>query len=291
MTAKSLFIVGLALMVGAGVSARTRKKVRGQSKPEVALIQPVPADSFSYAMGIAQSPSLKQYLVTREGIDTAYLNDVACGLIARFNEEAVKGKLAYAAGLKIGRMNTESVLPSINKMATGKSDSAYVDREQFEKGLSEGLLGQRTRMTDSEAKALIDRQLAYVRQRDSIDNADFLAANRSVPGVVSTPSGLQYHILKKGDGAIATDTSEVDVNYEGRLIDGTVFDSSYSRGKPATFRCNQVIKGWTEALTMMPEGSTWELYIPYDLAYGEQGNQAIPPFATLIFKVELLKVK
>ena len=94
-----------------------------------------------------------------------------------------------------------------------------------------------------------------------------------------------------GTGAVATDTSEVEVHYEGTLIDGTVFDSSYKRGKPATFRADQVIKGWTEALKMMPEGSVWDLYIPYNLAYGERGTRGIPPFATLIFKVELLKVK
>lgn len=290
MTTKSLLILGLALVV-VGASARSRKKPREKEKPAVNLLQPVPADSFSYAMGIAQSGSLKQYLITREGVDTAYLNDAVCGLIARFNEKAVKGKVAYAAGLKIGQMNTETVIPAINKMATGSSDSAYVNREQFEKGLSEGILGQRTALTDSEAVAIIERQTAYVRQRDSIRNADFLAENRHVPGVVTMPSGLQYHILQKGDGVIPTDTSEVEVNYEGRLIDGTIFDSTYQRGRTATFRCNQVIKGWVEALQMMPEGSTWELFIPYDLAYGEEGNQGIPPFATLIFKVELLKVK
>ena len=112
-----------------------------------------------------------------------------------------------------------------------------------------------------------------------------------MPGVITSKSGLQYKILKEGTGATPSDTSQVEVNYEGRLIDGTVFDSSYKRGQSATFGCNQVIKGWTEALTMMKEGDVWELYIPYSLAYGERGNQSIPPYATLIFKVELIKVK
>ena len=107
----------------------------------------------------------------------------------------------------------------------------------------------------------------------------------------TTKSGLQYRILTAGKGAVATDTSEVEVHYEGKLINGHVFDSSYKRGQTTSFRCNQVIRGWTEALKMMPEGSIWELYIPYDLAYGERGNQGIPPFSTLIFKVELIKVK
>ena len=107
----------------------------------------------------------------------------------------------------------------------------------------------------------------------------------------TTPSGLQYRVIKQGTGAMATDTTEVEVHYEGKLIDGTVFDSSYRRGKPATFHPDQVIKGWTEALKMMPEGSVYELYIPYNLGYGERGTQSIPPYSTLIFKVELLKVK
>ena len=120
----------------------------------------------------------------------------------------------------------------------------------------------------------------------------FLAENKTKEGVVTTPSGLQYKVITKGTGAIPADTSKVKVNYKGTLIDGTEFDSSYKRKEPATFRANQVIKGWTEALTMMPVGSKWELYIPQDLAYGarETGGQ-IKPFSTLIFEVELVGIE
>ena len=120
----------------------------------------------------------------------------------------------------------------------------------------------------------------------------FLAENKAKEGVVTTPSGLQYKIITKGNGAVPADSSKVKVNYKGTLIEGTEFDSSYKRNEPATFRANQVIKGWTEALTMMPVGSKWELYIPYDLAYGsrETGSQ-IKPFSTLIFEVELLGIE
>ncbi len=290
MTTKTLFIVGLALCISLGTTARSKKKKGPQGKSKVTLLQPVPADSFSYAMGVAQSEGLRQYLVQREGVDTAYMNDVVCGMIARFNDKAVKGKLAYAAGLKIGQMNTANVIPSLNKMATGKEDTTYINRDIFEKGLSEGLLKQGTTMTQADAMKIIEQQTAYIRQRDSKSNADNLAENKKQADVVTLPSGLQYRILKKGTGALPTDTSKVEVNYEGKLIDGTVFDSSYKRGQSATFACNQVIKGWTEALNLMPEGSTWELFIPYNLAYGERGNQNIPPFATLIFKVELIKI-
>ena len=120
---------------------------------------------------------------------------------------------------------------------------------------------------------------------------EFLTINSIKEGVKTTSSGLQYKVLQEGHGEIATKDDEVEVKYEGRLIDGTIFDSSYERNPQTTkFRPTQVIKGWTEALTMMPEGSIWELYIPQDLAYGERQAGKIPPYSTLIFKVELIKV-
>ena len=119
----------------------------------------------------------------------------------------------------------------------------------------------------------------------------FLAANAKQKDVVTLPDGLQYKVLTKGAGAKPKSTDSVTVNYEGSLIDGTVFDSSYKRGQPATFGVNQVIKGWTEALQLMPQGSTWMLYIPADLAYGARGaGQSIGPNETLIFKVELIDI-
>ena len=119
----------------------------------------------------------------------------------------------------------------------------------------------------------------------------FLAENAKKEGVKTTSSGLQYKIIKEGNGAVPTDSSKVKVNYKGTLIDGTQFDSSYDRKEPTTFRANQVIKGWTEALTMMPVGSKWELYIPQDLAYGAREAGQIKPFSTLIFEVELVGIE
>ena len=121
---------------------------------------------------------------------------------------------------------------------------------------------------------------------------EFLAANAKKDSVVTTESGLQYKVIAEGKGEKPQSTDRVKVNYEGRLVDGTVFDSSKKHGdKPIEFRADQVIKGWTEALTLMPVGSKWELYIPYDLAYGEAGaHGSIPPYSALIFKVEVIKV-
>ena len=109
--------------------------------------------------------------------------------------------------------------------------------------------------------------------------------------MITLPSGLQYKVLTQGTGAVPTTSDKVQVHYEGRLIDGTVFDSSYERGNPATFGCNQVIKGWQEALTMMPVGSKWQLFIPQELAYGDREAGKIPPFSMLTFTVELLSIE
>lgn len=118
----------------------------------------------------------------------------------------------------------------------------------------------------------------------------WMAANAKKAGVKTLPSGVQYKVIKEGNGAMPKDTSLVTVNYEGRLIDGTVFDSSYKRGQAVDLRANQVIKGWTEALVHMPAGSVWEVYIPQELAYGEREQGQIKPYSPLVFKIELIKV-
>jgi FKBP-type peptidyl-prolyl cis-trans isomerase FklB len=118
----------------------------------------------------------------------------------------------------------------------------------------------------------------------------FLAANAKKEGVKTLPSGVQYKVIKEGNGAIPADTSLVKVHYEGRLLNDSIFDSSYKRGEPISLRCNQTIKGWTDAMVHMPAGSVWEVYIPQDLAYGEREQGIIKPFSMLIFKIELLEV-
>jgi FKBP-type peptidyl-prolyl cis-trans isomerase len=122
------------------------------------------------------------------------------------------------------------------------------------------------------------------------DGEDFLAANKAKEGVVTTPSGLQYKILQAGTGPKPAATDSVVCNYKGTFVDGKEFDSSYKRGEPATFPVTGVIKGWTEALQMMPVGSKWQLVIPADLAYGEQGRRGMPPNSTLVLEVELVKI-
>jgi FKBP-type peptidyl-prolyl cis-trans isomerase FklB len=122
------------------------------------------------------------------------------------------------------------------------------------------------------------------------EGEDFLAKNAKAEGVKVLPSGVQYKVIKEGSGAIPADTSLVKVHYEGKTLDGNVFDSSYKRGEPITLRCNQTIKGWTDAMVHMPAGSVWEVYIPQELAYGEREQGQIKPFSVLTFKIELLEV-
>jgi len=163
------------------------------------------------------------------------------------------------------------------------------------RGLKDGISGGKTLLTDQEAQAVVDEVRNNLIKKDQAasrkEGDDFLAANKGKEGVVSLPSGLQYKILKAGTGPKPTASDSVRCDYRGTLINGTEFDSSYKRGRPATFAVTGVIKGWTEALQLMPVGSKWQLFVPSDLAYGERGNQGIAPNSTLIFEVELLSIE
>ena len=220
-------------------------------------------DSLSYSIGMAQTQGLKGYLTGRLDVDTAYMADFIKGLNEGANKTSKKD-IAYMAGFIAGTLEKGG-------MMTMEEAQTYT----------------RTAMETIKAKALAEKYADY-----KAENEKFLADNKTKEGVKTTPSGLQYKVITEGKGEIPADTCKVKVNYKGTLIDGTEFDSSYKRKEPATFRANQVIKGWTEALTMMPVGSKWELYIPQELAYGarESGGQ-IKPFSTLIFEVELVGIE
>jgi FKBP-type peptidyl-prolyl cis-trans isomerase len=200
-----------------------------------------------------------------------------------------KDKLSYSIGADVGK-----------KL---KSQSIEVDPAIVERGLRDTLAGNKTALTDDEMrtalmdlqKQLREKQMAAVKElgeKNKKEGDSFLAANKAKEGVVALPSGLQYKILKAGEGPKPTASDTVVCNYRGTLIDGTEFDSSYKRGEPATFPVGGVIKGWTEALQLMPAGSKWQLFIPSELAYGERGAGGnIAPNSTLIFEVELLSIQ
>ena len=200
-------------------------------------------------------------------------------------------KLSYALGIGIGTQ--------LSGMGAGN-----LNIDDFAQAIKDVIAGNDLKVSNQEAQTLVNDFFAQqeAKQKEAAAEAgkvakavgeDFLAENAKKDGVKLIPgSQVQYKVLKEGNGPVPKATDKVKVNYEGKLIDGTEFDSSYKRNKPATFECNRVIKGWTEALTHMPVGSTWEIYIPQELAYGaqEQGGK-IKPFSALIFKVELLSIE
>lgn len=289
---KKTLLLLLTLCLCMGVDAqKTKKKVKPQkAKTYVNTVTPVPADSASYAMGVLQAPSLMQYLQQREGVDSAYIGEALSALSANLTEEQTNRIIAFATGLKIAKMN-ESMKSDLNRQLTGKADTTFLNLNLMNQALTDAGTGKTGMLTAEQAMALMERQEKFVAEGMRLEGEKWLDENAQKEGVVTTASGLQYKVLTQGEGKKATADNMVEVHYEGRLLDGTIFDSSYQRGQTASFKPTQVIKGWTEALQMMPEGSTWELYIPYNLAYGERGNRNIPPYSTLIFKVQVIAVK
>ena len=200
-----------------------------------------------------------------------------------------KEKVSYALGMNMG--------------TNLRRQGIDVDANILSQGLKDGLAAGKTLMTDDEVESVLtqwsndmqakqaerQRQLAETNLKEG---EAFLAANKTKPGVVALPSGLQYKILTEGTGPKPTATDQVVCNYRGTLLNGTEFDSSYKRGQPATFPVNGVIRGWTEALQLMPVGSKWQLFIPSSLAYGERAvGRDISPNSTLVFEVELMSIK
>ena len=191
-------------------------------------------------------------------------------------------KFSYGLGMGIGQ----------NLLSMGVKDMSI---EEFIKGISDVLSGNKTELTHSEAQKVVNEHFqklaeeAYAVNRNAGEK--FLAENAKKESITTLPSGLQYEVIKEGNGKKPSATDRVQCHYEGTLIDGTIFDSSIKRGEPAVFGVNQVIRGWVEALQLMQEGAKWRLYIPYDMAYGEHGaGEMIPPYSALVFDVELIKV-
>lgn len=199
--------------------------------------------------------------------------------------ETIEQKASYAIGLQIGQQLKESGLNNLELNALKLAMEDVLSDNQPALPLQE--LHDALRHVHEEAAKQKAKQAEKIAQAGQ----DFLAENLKKEGIKSTESGLQYEVIKQGDGAFPKATDRVRVHYTGQLIDGTVFDSSVERGQPAEFPVNGVIRGWVEALQLMSEGSKWRLYIPQELAYGSQGAGAsIPPYSALIFDVELLKV-
>ena len=279
-----------AIAAVAGLASCTAQAPKANLKTEL--------DSLSYSIGMAQTQGLKGYLVGRMDVDTAYLAEFIKG-VNEGDKKSGKKENAYMAGLQIGQQISNQMMKGINHELFGNDSVKTISKENFLAGFIAGTLEKGGLMTMEQAQTYTQTAMEAIKakamEEKYADNKaageKFLAENKTKEGVKTTPSGLQYKIITEGKGAIPADTCKVKVNYKGTLIDGTEFDSSYKRKEPTTFRANQVIKGWTEALTMMPVGSKWELYIPQELAYGSRDQGQIKPFSTLIFEVELLSIE
>ena len=286
---RSILVVALAATLSFSAFAAKKTKKNNKKVAQPVMVKPVSPADFSYAAGVAQSASLAQFLAQRSGVDSAHIKDFVEGLSKEVSADEAAKLRALLASIDIKKQMPQ-IVQSMNQQATGKGDTTYVDAATFLKGLTEGLLKTNTLSADSATK-IEQQQYDYYTQQLKTRNADFLKNYAKQKGVKSTASGLLYKVIKEGDGAMPTDTSEVEVNYEGKLVDGTVFDSSYKRGETATFAVNQVIKGWSEAVKLMKVGAEYEVCLPYEIAYGERGTRGIPPYSTLIFKIELKSIK
>lgn len=224
-------------------------------------------------------------------------------------KEALKAgekKSSYYQGLSIGNQISEQMIPQFNSIVFAADTTQKVNNDQLVAGLVGTLKNEQLAMSKMDAGAYVQDRIEQaqkesqlkseeelkVQYKDAIEEGEkFLNENAEKEEIVVLPSGLQYEVIKKGTGATPSESDKVKVHYHGTLLDGTVFDSSVDRNEPAVFGVTQVIPGWTEALKLMPVGSKWKVYIPYDLAYGAEDRGDIKPFSTLIFDVELLSIE
>ena len=296
---KKVMIIALALVVSASfLTAEAAKKKQKEAQPAVVeqVVLNNSSDSVSYAGGMAITNGLLPYL-QQQGVDTAYMADFIQGFKEMLKSGNDPKKAAYVMGMDIAKQLSMTILPNITKEFTDTPDS--IVKEKLIQGFSAALESDSTLFTQKDAEEYFrtKQQLNKEAKQEKLYGANreagrkFLEENAKKDSVVTLPSGLQYQVLVKGEGEVPQATDRVKVNYEGRLIDGTVFDASARHGgEPAEFTPQQVIAGWTEALTMMPVGSKWRLFIPSDLAYGDRDQGQIKPYSTLIFDGELVEI-
>ncbi len=250
-------------------------------------------DSLNYAFGLANGDGVKNYYIkgdsAKKSIEAlmAGVNEGMKGKVEKENTEMAD------LGNKIG-----TALKEQKKSGLMGDSSLKVDIKLIKQGLVNGLRGSKIQMTPKDAQEYLQKTMSVLQAKkmERLYGANkeagikFLAENAKKPGIITTASGLQYEVIKKGNGKLPVETDQVKVNYKGTLVDGTEFDSNTGKA-PLVFQANQVIKGWTEALKLMPVGSKYKLYIPQELAYGSRDQGKIKPFSALIFEVELLSIE
>ena len=286
---KIMFVAAMAISAAAFTGC-------GNSTPKADLKTDV--DTLSYAIGMAQTQGLKEYL-SRMGVDSTYMDQFIKGLNEGANAGEDKKKTAYFMGIQIGQQISQQMMKGINYEIFGEDSTQTISLKNFMAGFVSGTLGEEDLMTVDTAQIVARTKQQEIKkaQMEKLygpwkqENEEYMAKIAKQEGLSKLDNGVYYEVIEEGKGEIPADTSRVKVNYEGRLINDTIFDSSYKRNEPTTFRCNQVIPGWTNALTHMPVGSKWKVYIPQDQAYGDREAGQIKPFSTLVFTIELLSIE
>lgn len=297
---KKILLLAVAIVAASAANTAFAGKKKDKKKDTATVAeQPMQlataSDTTSYAAGYSATDGLLSYLTNRLHVDTAYLADFERGYreyVAKANDPAFA---AYIAGGTIAKQATEQIMVNMSRDLVGTDDS--IAAKPFHEGFIAGVKQDTALYTTATATTRLQERTTAARDaRNRVykkENEDWLKSNATKPGVVTTASGLQYKVLKEGTGAKPVSTDKVEVIYEGKTINGNVFDatSKHNGKKTDSFRCDQVIKGWTEALTSMAVGSKWEIYIPQNLAYGAREAGQIKPYSTLIFTVELVGIE
>ena len=281
----------LKAMAVMAIAAATFSACGNSSAPKADLKTDL--DSMSYAIGYLQSQYVRQAIEQGQVVDTTYMDEFVKGINEGANAGDDKKRAAYIMGLQVGQQISSQL------EVFGDDSTKTISLKNLLAGFISGATGKKGLMTQENANQIAQSKMEAIKAKtmqkqygpNKAAGEKFLAANKKKAGVVTLPSGLQYKVIKEGKGAIPADTTTVKVQYEGRTIDGKVFESSYKNGQgPMTMQPRQMIPGWTEALTHMPEGSVWEVYIPQNLAYKDRQAGQIKPYSALIFKIELVKV-
>ncbi len=264
-----------------------------QSTPNASMKTDI--DTLSYAIGMSQTQGLKDYLVMRMGVDTMYIDDFLKGFAESVKSSENPKKTAYYAGLQIGQQVSQGMLKNINQMIFGEDSTKTVNENNLYAGFMAAVAGKESIMTVDSANAYVQANMERIQKaqrevqygENKKAGEDYMAKIAKKDGIKELGNGVYYEVLTEGTGAVASDTTRVNVFYEGKLIDGTVFDSNLKNDEPTTFSPGQVIPGFKAALTTMPVGSKWIVYIPQDQAYGAQDMGNIKPFSALVFTIEL----
>ena len=322
---KKSLIIALAVMAGAvfnTAEAAGKKKKKecfetvefnmsadslNNSMPKVDLKNAV--DTVSYAIGMSQTQGMKEYLMKNLGVDTTYLDEFYKGIIVGVDAGDDKKKTAYYAGIQIGQQISNQMLKGINHELFGNDSTKTISLNNFIAAFISGISGkgglmtieqaQNMVMTVEQAQNVLQVKIPAIKAKameaqygeNKKAGEKYLAEYAKKAGVKKLANGVLYRVIKEGKGEIPNYNSCVRVHYEGKTIDGKVFDSSYKTNEPIVLCINQVISGWAEALTHMPVGSVWEVVIPADQAYGGRETSEIKPYSTLVFKIELLGIE